>query len=150
DMPFDRAKFAQWRCYWPFGSGMFTDLFVHRMTAMLAATGLRFPGRVTGSGGIFLEYDTRHVPDCATVVADFYEGVQGFIAASMCSPESPNNQVIRGHQGSFNFGVGDAFTGYDFIAERPQVTHNSKIVSERIEVGGIQDNNLAHFENFCD
>src|SRR5690606_5121747 len=27
-MPFDRAKFAQWRCYWPFGSGLYTDLFV--------------------------------------------------------------------------------------------------------------------------
>jgi predicted dehydrogenase len=150
DMPFDRAKFAQWRCYWPFGSGMFTDLFVHRMTAMLAATGLRFPGRVTGSGGIFLEYDTRQVPDCATVVADFYEGVQGFISASMCCQETPLNQVIRGHHGSFNFGVGDAFTGYDFVAERPQVTHDSKIVNERIEVGGITDNHLAHFENFCD
>jgi predicted dehydrogenase len=149
-MPFDRAKFAQWRCYWPFGSGMFTDLFVHRMTAMLAATGLRFPGRVTGSGGIFLEYDTRQVPDCATVVADFYEGVQGFISASMCCQETPLNQVIRGHHGSFNFGVGDAFTGYDFVAERPQVTHDSKIVSEHIEVGGVADNHLAHFENFCD
>jgi predicted dehydrogenase len=150
DMPFDRAKFAQWRCYWPFGSGMFTDLFVHRMTAMLAATGLRFPGRVTGSGGIYLEYDARQVPDCATVVADFYEGVQGFISASMCCQETPLNQVIRGHHGSFNFGVGDAFTGFDFVAERPQVTHNSKIVNEHIEVGGITDNHLAHFENFCD
>lgn len=150
EMPFDRAKYAQWRCYWPFGSGMFTDLFVHRMTAMLAATGLRFPGRVTGAGGIFLEYDTRQVPDCATVVADFYEGVQGFISASMSCQETPLSQVIRGHNGSFNFGVGDAFTGYDFVAERPQVTHNSKIVNERIEVGGIADNHLAHFENFCD
>lgn len=150
DMPFDRAKFAQWRCYWPFGSGMFTDLFVHRMTSMLAATGLRFPGRVTGGGGIFLEYDTRQVPDCATVIADFYEGVQGFISASMCCQETPLNQVIRGHHGSFNFGVGDAFTGYEFVAERPQVTHNSKIVSEHIEVGGVENNHLAHFENFCD
>src|SRR5262249_35091020 len=26
DMPFDRAKFGQWRCYWEFGSGLFTDL----------------------------------------------------------------------------------------------------------------------------
>jgi predicted dehydrogenase len=150
EMPFDRAKYAQWRCYWPFGSGMFTDLFVHRMTSMLAATGLRFPGRVTGGGGIYLEYDTRQVPDCATVVADFYEGVQGFISASMCCQETPLNQVIRGHHGSFNFGVGDAFTGYDFVAERPQVTHDSKIVSEHIEVGGVADNHLAHLENFCD
>ncbi|HEX3599563.1 MAG TPA: Gfo/Idh/MocA family oxidoreductase, partial [Lacipirellulaceae bacterium] len=56
NMPFDREKYHQWRCYWDFGAGMFTDLFVHRTTAMLKATGLRFPGRVVGAGGIYLEY----------------------------------------------------------------------------------------------
>jgi predicted dehydrogenase len=67
DMDFDRALYAQWRCYWPFGSGMFTDLFVHRTTAMLKATGLRYPARVVGAGGIYMELDTRDVPDVATV-----------------------------------------------------------------------------------
>ena len=52
-MPFDRAKFGQWRCYWDFGSGMFTDLFVHRTTSMLKATGLRFPGRVVALAASF-------------------------------------------------------------------------------------------------
>lgn len=149
EMPFDRAKYAQWRCYWQFGSGMFTDLFVHRMTAMLAATGLRFPGRVSGSGGIVLEYDGRTVPDVATVVADYHEGVQGFVTGTMVSEETPIKQTVRGHHGSFVFGVGDGFTGYDFVAERPQVTHDSKIKSERIEVEGVQDLHFAHFENFC-
>ena len=149
DMPFNRAKFAQWRCYWPFGSGLFTDLFVHRTTSMLAATGLRFPGRVTGAGGIYLEYDGRDVPDVATVVADFHEGVQGYISSTMVCQETPIKQVIRGHHGSFVFGVGDGFKGYDFVAERSQVTLNSKIKSERIEVGGVEDNHFAHFENFC-
>ena len=88
DMPFDRAVYGQWRCYWPFGSGMFTDLFVHRTTSMLLATGLRFPGRVVGAGGIYLEYDGRDVPDVATVVADFPEGVQGLVTATMCCEET--------------------------------------------------------------
>jgi hypothetical protein len=35
DRPFDREVYKQWRRFWPFGSGMFTDLFVHRTTAML-------------------------------------------------------------------------------------------------------------------
>ena len=48
-MPFDRAVYKQWRRFWPFGSGMFTDLFVHRTTSMLKATGLRIPGRVVGA-----------------------------------------------------------------------------------------------------
>lgn len=150
DMPFDRAKFAQWRCYWDFGAGMFTDLFVHRTTSMLSATGLRFPGRVVGAGGIFLEYDGRDVPDVATVVADFPEGVQGLVTATMCCEYTPIRQLIRGHHGSFVFGNGEEFAGYDFVAERPQVTHNSKIKDERIEVGKIDDTSLAHFTNFCE
>ena len=83
EIPFDRAIYRQWRCYWPFGSGMFTDLFVHRTTAMLKATGLRFPARVVGAGGIYLELDTRDVPDVATVVADYNEGCQGLITATI-------------------------------------------------------------------
>src|SRR5262249_35574965 len=51
EMPLDRAVFAQWRCYWPFGGGMFTDLFVHQTTHMIEAMGVRYPGRVTGGGG---------------------------------------------------------------------------------------------------
>ncbi|HEY4310071.1 MAG TPA: Gfo/Idh/MocA family oxidoreductase [Pirellulales bacterium] len=148
DMPFDRAVFAQWRCYWPFGSGMYTDLFVHRTTAMLKGTGLRYPGRVVGAGGIFLEYDGRDVPDVATVVADYNEGAQAIITATMCSDATPIQQLIRGHHGSFVFGNGEEFTGFDFIPERPQVTRDSKLQKERIEVGPAGDTTYAHFKNF--
>ena len=149
-MPFNRAKFAQWRCYWDFGAGMFTDLFVHRTTSMLLATGLRFPARVTGAGGIYLEYDGRDVPDVATVVADFNEGVQGLVTATMCSGNTPLKQTIRGHHGAVVFGVGEDFSGYDFVAERPQVHHERGLKSERVEVGSIENSSLTHFRNFTD
>ena len=84
-MPFDRAKFAQWRCYWPFGGGMYTDLFVHQLTHLIAAMGVRFPRRVVGGGGLYLEYDGRDVPDVATVVADYDEGCQVIVTATMCN-----------------------------------------------------------------
>ncbi|MEM6655756.1 MAG: gfo/Idh/MocA family oxidoreductase, partial [Planctomycetota bacterium] len=140
----------QWRCYWDFGSGMFTDLFVHRTTSMLKATGLRFPGRVVGAGGIFLEYDGRGVPDVATVVADFPEGVQGLVTATMCNANTPIKQLIRGHHGSIVFGNGEVFNGYDFVAERPQVTHNGDLRDERVEIGKIKNTSIAHFRNFVD
>jgi len=147
---FDRAVYAQWRCYWPFGSGMYTDLFVHRTTSMLKATGLRFPGRVVGAGGIFLEYDGREVPDVATVVADFNEGSQALITATMCNEASRIKQVIRGHYGAFEFGNGEGFSEFEFIAERPQVTLDSKIKSETIKVGGAGDTTYLHFKNWLD
>jgi predicted dehydrogenase len=153
DMDFDRAVYAQWRCYWPFGSGMYTDLFVHRTTSMLKATGLRFPGRVVGAGGIFLEYDGRDVPDVATVVADFKEGSQGLITATMCNENSRIKQVIRGHNGAFEFGNGENFTEFEFLAERPQVTLDSKIKNETIKAAGVDsigkgDTTYFHFKNW--
>src|SRR6185437_5149490 len=166
NMPFDREKFAQWRCYWDFGAGMFTDLFVHRTTSMLKATGLRFPGRVVGAGGIFLEYDGRDVPDVATVVADYKEGCQLLVTASMCVEKTPIQQVIRGHFGSFIFGsvdekgdfqvaAGENFNAIKFVAERPQVTLDSKIKDEVITLGNSdsgkgrkRDTTFAHFKNW--
>jgi len=154
DRPFDREVYRQWRRFWPYGSGMFTDLFVHRTTAMLKATGLRFPARVVGSGGIYLEYDGRDVPDVATVVADFNEGVQGLINATMCNQESRIRQLIRGHHGSFIFGNGENSEMIKFIPERPQVTHNSKLKEEDIKVNiplakGESSTDL-HFKNWID
>ncbi len=150
DVPFDRAIYAQWRRFWPFGSGMYTDLFVHRTTSMLKATGLRFPRRVVGAGGIFMEYDGRQVPDVATVVADYDEGVQGLITATMCSQVTPIRQLIRGHNGSIDFGTGEEFSGFDFKAERPQVTLDSSIKDKHFEVGKVHDSTYAHQKNFVD
>ena len=55
---------------------MFTDLFVHQTTHMISAMGVRYPARVVGGGGLYLEYDGRDVPDVATIVADYDEGCQ--------------------------------------------------------------------------
>ncbi len=151
DMPFDRAVYKQWRRFWPFGSGMFTDLFVHRTTSMLKATGLMYPGRVVGAGGLYLEYDGRDVPDVATVVADFNEGVQGLVNATMCNQETRINQLIRGHFGSFVFGNGEQFDSFKFVPERPQVTHDSSLKEEDIAVETPKESTTyLHFKNWVD
>lgn len=114
-IPFDRAIYGQWRCYWPFGGGMFTDLFVHQTTHMIAAMGVRYPRRVVGAGGLYLEYDERDVPDVATVVADYDEGCQLSITATMIS-SYPIEEVIRGHLGAIKFVKG----GYELLKDNPK------------------------------
>lgn len=147
DMPFDRAIFKQWRCYWPFGSGMYTDLFVHRTTVMLKASGLRYPARVVGAGGIYFEYDGRDVPDLATVAADYNEGCQLLINSTMCAQVNALVPTIRGHFGALVF---NDDKGFNFIPERPQITHNSKLVEKRFDVPSIGNQDEAHFQNFVD
>jgi predicted dehydrogenase len=144
-MPFDRAKFAQWRCYWPFGSGLYTDLFVHQLTRTITAAGVRFPRRVVGGGGIFLEYDGRDVPDTATVVADYGEGLQIFVTATMCC-DYKIQQCIRGHHGTVLFDMSK--DGFDFIPERPQVTRLRDVTPAHISAFRPKDETYAHWENF--
>jgi predicted dehydrogenase len=114
EMPFNRAVFAQWRCYWPFGGGMFTDLFVHQTTHMIEAMGVKYPRRVVGAGGLYLEYDTRDVPDVATIVADYDEGCQLMITATMIN-RYPIEEVIRGRLGTIKFVGG----GFEIIKDDP-------------------------------
>src|SRR5262249_14329433 len=111
---FDRAIYGQWRCYWPFGGGMFTDLFVHQTTHTIAAMGVRYPARVVGAGGLYLEYDERDVPDVATIVADYDEGCQLSVTATMISAY-PVEEVIRGRLGTIKFVQG----GYQVIKDNP-------------------------------
>ncbi|MFN4261170.1 MAG: Gfo/Idh/MocA family protein [Gemmataceae bacterium] len=114
EVPFDRAIYGQWRCYWPYGGGMFTDLFVHQTTHLIAAMGVRYPARVVGAGGIYLEYDGRDVPDVATVVADYDEGCQVIITATMIN-RYPIEEVIRGHLGTIKF----MKNGFEVIPDNP-------------------------------
>lgn len=105
EMPFDRALFAQWRCYAPFSGGVFTDLLVHKATHLLAATGFRYPRRVVGTGGLYWEHDGRDVPDTGTLVADFDEGSQLVFTATTVSGY-PVEEVIRGRFGAIKFTKG--------------------------------------------
>jgi predicted dehydrogenase len=124
-LPFDRAMFAQWRCYWPFGSGFMTDLFAHQTTHMIAAMGVGYPARVVGAGGIYMEYDERDVPDVATVVADYDEGCQLVVSSAMISGY-PLEEVIRGRLATIKF-VKD---GFEMIAGVPR---NGSADTRRLE-----------------
>ncbi len=97
DMPFDREVYKQWRRFWNFGSGMYTDLFVHRVTMMLKATGLLYPARVVGAGGLYLEFDGRDVPDVATVAADYPKGFTAW-----CRPRCATREIRRMSRGVKN------------------------------------------------
>jgi len=146
-MEFDRALFSQWRCYWPFGSGMFADLFVPRLTELSLALGVRYPRRVMASGGIYLEYDGREVPDTATLVADYDEGLQILVTATMAN-DHPIEHCIRGHFGTLRFDL--SRDGFDFLPQRPQVTRLRDTKPEHVAADKPVDETRAHWENFLE
>jgi hypothetical protein len=63
---------------------------------------LRYPARVVGGGGLYLEYDDRDVPDVSAIVADYDEGCQLLVMATMIN-DYPIDEVIRGHLATVRF-----------------------------------------------
>jgi len=133
--PFDREVWAQWRCYWDFVGGMFTDLFVHRTTRIISAMGVRYPARVTAGGGLYLEYDDREVPDVATIVADYDEGCQLLISATMINDHGLD-EIIRGRSATVRFARRENAYGAEII---PQTAANRPVP------GGQRPNAEAQF-----
>lgn len=115
EKPFDRATFAQWRCEREFGGGPIAELLLNPLSRMLAATTLRFPTRVIAGGGLFLEHDGRTVPDLATLIADFDDGVQIVLTAATTSGY-PQEDVIRGRNGAVKFLKG----GFQILHDDPR------------------------------
>ncbi len=156
DRPFDREAFQQWRCYWDFGGGMYTDLFVHQLTHLITALGVRFPRRVVGAGGLYLEYDDRDVPDVATVVADYDEGCQAIITATMCN-DHPIEEVIRGHTGTIKFLAGrdDGFKIMPNYPKgrpgKPSAAGEDPEGTEHVKTDSPKgDETAKHWENFLE
>ena len=125
EQPFDRAAFAQWRCDSAFSGGPLTDLLSHNITRMIAAMGVRFPGLVAASGGIYLEYDGRTVPDVVTVAANYEEGCQ-LVATAATITGYPVEEVIRGRLGAIKFVKG----GFQVFRDDP---HRGAVFPPRLE-----------------
>ena len=81
---------------------------------------------------------------------------RSLITGTMSNENSRIKQVIRGHFGAFEFGNGETFTDFKFLAERPQVTHDSAIRDETI-ASALTADDLAkantserHFRNWVE
>ena len=82
---FDPHRFARWRCWKEYGTGVAGDLMVHLVSGMLYTLGWNEPPRSASAlGGIFRFNDGRNMPDVHTVLFD-YHGVPVYVRLSLCA-----------------------------------------------------------------
>jgi len=70
--PFDPLRYARWRCWMDYGSGVAGDLFVHMLTTIHYITGLNAPpASAVAKGGLFRWKDGRDVPDVHSAIFEY-------------------------------------------------------------------------------
>src|SRR5215469_3191507 len=97
-IPFDPVRFARWRCWREYGTGVGGDLMVHLLSGMLFTLGWNEPPQSAAAlGGIFRFHDGRNMPDVHLVLFD-YHGVPVYVRLDLCS-ESPELARFYGPKG---------------------------------------------------
>lgn len=70
--PFDALRYARWRCWQDYGSGIAGDLFVHSLTGIHYIAGITAPpARAFSLGGIYRWKDGRDVPDVHSALFEY-------------------------------------------------------------------------------
>lgn len=97
-IPFDKFRFARWRCWHEYGTGVAGDLMVHLLSGMLFTLGWNeAPRSATALGGIFRWKDGRNMPDLQTVLFD-YHGIPVYVRLSLAA-QTPELARFMGPKG---------------------------------------------------
>jgi predicted dehydrogenase len=71
-IPFDPNRFARWRCWKEYGTGVAGDLLVHLISGMQFVLGINEPPKkVSAFGGIYRWKDGRNMPDVHPVLFEY-------------------------------------------------------------------------------
>jgi predicted dehydrogenase len=82
-IPFDKYRFARWRCWKEYGTGVAGDLMVHLLSGMQYTLGWNEPPRSASAlGGIFRWRDGRNMPDNQAVLFD-YHGIPVYVRLTL-------------------------------------------------------------------
>ena len=102
-IPFDKYRFARWRCWREYGTGVGGDLMVHLVSGMMATLGWNEPPRSASAlGGIFRFPDGRNMPDFHVVLFD-YHGIPVYCRLDL-GCETPELARFMGPKGLLDAG----------------------------------------------
>jgi predicted dehydrogenase len=102
-IPFNPERFARWRCWKEYGTGVGGDLMVHLISGMQVTLGWNEPPRSASAlGGVLRWKDGRNMPDIHTVLFD-YHGIPVYVRLGL-GTESPESARYFGPKGILDTG----------------------------------------------
>jgi predicted dehydrogenase len=105
-IPFSPERFARWRCWKEYGTGVGGDLMVHLISGMQVTLGWNeIPRSASPLGGVFRWKDGRNMPDLHVVLFD-YHGVPVYVRLGL-GTESPELARYMGPKGILDTGEFD-------------------------------------------
>jgi len=96
DQPFDEYRYANWRWFWDFGGGIFTDLMVHFIDVAHWFLDLDHPVAAASIGNHFTSEGVWETPDTVQTLLTYPGGVQVHFEGTFCNAREGAHIVFMG------------------------------------------------------
>jgi len=125
DQPFDPYKFRQWRWFWDFGGGIFTDLMVHWIDVVHWFLDLDHPATAASAGDFYSAKDVWETPDTVQTVLRYPDReVQVYFEGTFSNNRNGSMVEFMGSEGTLYVDRGR----YEFIPDRGKAGKPSELV----------------------
>jgi predicted dehydrogenase len=100
EQPFDEYRFRNWRWYWDFGGGIFTDLMVHWVDVAHWVLGVDHPTAAVSVGDFATAKGVWETPDTVQTLLAYPGGVQMHFEGRFCNARRGAHIEFLGDEGS--------------------------------------------------
>jgi predicted dehydrogenase len=149
--PFDEYRFRQWRWFWDFGGGIFTDLMVHWIDVVHWYLGLEHPAVAASIGDHFQAQGLWETPDTVQTLLQYpQQRLQAYFEGTFVSARNASMCEFMGSEATLYIDRGR----YEVIPER-----RSKLPASELVVGSgprgadfydQPDGELLHLANWIE
>jgi predicted dehydrogenase len=98
--PFDEYRFRNWRWFWDFGGGIFTDLMVHHIDNVHWFLGLDHPLQATSIGTHVNSKDIWQTPDTVQTLLTYPNDLQVYFEGTFCNARNGSMLEFMGSDGT--------------------------------------------------
>ena len=98
--PFDEYRFRNWRWFWDFGGGIFTDLMVHQIDIVHWVLGLDHPLRALSIGSDEFSKGVWQTPDSVQTLLVYPDGSQVYFEGTFANARNGEMVELMGTDGT--------------------------------------------------
>jgi predicted dehydrogenase len=149
DQPLDPYRFRQWRWFWDFGGGIFTDLMVHWIDVAHYILESEHPSEARSIGQFITAKDVWETPDTVETLMLYPKGVQMHFEGTFSNARMGARIEILGTDGTLYMDRGR----YELIPEPGKGEPSSMILGDGPKGKDFYekpDGELLHLENWID
>ncbi len=152
EQPFDEYRFRNWRWFWDFGGGLFTDLMVHWVDVAHWVLDLTYPETAVSVGQHIAAKDVWETPDTVQTLLTYPGGVQMHYEGTFSNANKGAHIEFLGTEASLYVDRGR----FELVPERnKKVEPMQEVVATRPDWRGADfydrpDGELLHLTNWVE